>query len=92
MSTPTTRSFEYTDDEDQPAAYYNANSERDAGKLDEARETLESVIRMEGEHKRKAAGADDAGDDEEGGCRLRRDGHGRRRQYHPMIETDTCKQ
>mmetsp|Transcript_21517 Transcript_21517/g.46768 ORF Transcript_21517/g.46768 Transcript_21517/m.46768 type:complete len:601 (-) Transcript_21517:172-1974(-) len=62
------QSFEYTDDEgDQGGgdddgeialenAYYNAKSERDAGELDEARETFESVIRLEVEYNKKLAG------------------------------------
>ena len=47
------QSFEYTDDEegtarrrrwrDSARAYYNAKSERDAGELDETRETFESL-------------------------------------------------
>lgn len=58
-------SFEYTDDEDQnnddgevalENAYYNAKGERDSGDLDEARETFESVMRMEVEQNKKAAG------------------------------------
>lgn len=68
------QSFEYTDDEGEPKendgeialenAYYNAKSERDAGELDEARETFESVIRMEVEQKKKAAGVEgEAGED-----------------------------
>jgi COP9 signalosome complex subunit 2 len=65
-------SFEYTDDEDNQNndegevalenAYYNAKGERDSGDLDEARETFESVIRMEVEQNKKAAGVA-AGDD-----------------------------
>ena len=72
------QSFEYTDDEEQPDpndddgeialenAYYNAKGERDAGELDEARETFESVIRMEVEQSKKAAGvtAEDDGDED----------------------------
>lgn len=72
------QSFEYTDDEDQPAdddggialenAYYNAKGERDAGELDEARETFESVVRMEVEHNKKAAGVDTSEEEgDEGG-------------------------
>lgn len=69
-------SFEYTDDEDNQNndegevalenAYYNAKGERDAGELDEARETFESVIQMEGGQNKKAAGvATDDGDDDD---------------------------
>ena len=56
-------SFEYTDDEDNQNndegevalenAYYNAKGERDSGEIDEARETFESVIRMEVEQNKK---------------------------------------
>ena len=69
------QSFEYTDcatttaDDGEIAlenAYYNTKSERDPGELYEARETFESVVRMEVEQNKKAAGiaVDDAdGDD-----------------------------
>jgi COP9 signalosome complex subunit 2 len=73
------QSFEYTDDEDnnnQPDgeeggeialenAYYNAKGERDNDELDEARETFESVVRMEVAQNKKAAGVEEG--DEEGG-------------------------
>ncbi|KAL7494842.1 hypothetical protein ACHAWT_005717 [Skeletonema menzelii] len=59
-------SFEYTDDEDNQNndegevalenSYYNAKGERDSGEIDEARETFESVIRMEVEQNKKEAG------------------------------------
>ena len=58
-------SFEYTDDEDNQNndegevalenAYYNAKGERDSGEIEEARETFESVIRMEVEQNKKEA-------------------------------------
>lgn len=57
-------SFVYTDDEDNANnddegevalenAYYNAKGERDSGEMDEARETFESVVRMEVEMNKK---------------------------------------
>ncbi|KAL9186533.1 hypothetical protein ACHAXT_005771 [Thalassiosira profunda] len=62
------QSFEYTDDEEGGGqqdgeialenAYYNAKGERDAGELDEARATFESVVTMEVGQKKKAAGID----------------------------------
>ena len=63
------QSFDYTDDEgeNQPQedgeaalenAYYNAKSERDDDELAEARETFESVVRMEIAQNKKAAGID----------------------------------
>jgi len=63
-------SFQYTDDEgeSQPNeddgevalenAYYNAKGERDAGEMDEAKATFESVVRMETNQNKKAAGVD----------------------------------
>eukprot|EP00574_Skeletonema_japonicum_P010591 CAMPEP_0201713852 /NCGR_PEP_ID=MMETSP0593-20130828/545_1 /ASSEMBLY_ACC=CAM_ASM_000672 /TAXON_ID=267983 /ORGANISM="Skeletonema japonicum, Strain CCMP2506" /LENGTH=575 /DNA_ID=CAMNT_0048203051 /DNA_START=89 /DNA_END=1816 /DNA_ORIENTATION=- len=62
-------SFVYTDDDEDNAnndegevalenAYYNAKGERDSGELDEARETFESVVRMEVEQNKKEAGVD----------------------------------
>src|SRR5210317_2657929 len=62
-------SFEYTDDEDNADnndggevalenAYYNAKTERDNDEFDEARETFESVVTMEVEQNKKAAGVD----------------------------------
>ena len=67
------QSFEYTDDEDntnQPDgeeggeialenAYYNAKGERDNDELDVARETFESVVRMEVAQNKKAAGVEE---------------------------------
>jgi len=70
-------SFEYTDDEDNQNndegevalenAYYNAKGERDSGEIDEARETFESVVRMEVEQNKKEAGVatDDDDDDDD---------------------------
>ena len=69
-------SFEYTDDEDNNAdnnedgggevalenAYYNAKTERDNDEFDEARETFESVVTMEVEQNKKAAGVVDNDD------------------------------
>jgi COP9 signalosome complex subunit 2 len=65
-------SFEYTDDEDNADnnednggevalenAYYNAKTERDNDEFDEARETFESVVTMEVEQNKKAAGVVD---------------------------------
>lgn len=62
-------SFVYTDDEDNgnndegevalENAYYNAKGERDSGEMDEARETFESVVRMEVEQNKREAGVDD---------------------------------
>ena len=63
-------SFEYTDDEGDDNngsndndgevalenAYYNAKGERDAGELTEARETFESVVSMEVQQNKTAAG------------------------------------
>ncbi|KAL3807907.1 hypothetical protein ACHAXA_000346 [Cyclostephanos tholiformis] len=40
-------------------SYYNAKGERDAGDIDEARTTFESVIRLEVDRNRRAAGVDD---------------------------------
>ena len=67
-------SFEYTDDEDNQNndegevalenAYYNAKGERDSGEIDEARETFESVIRMEVEQNKKEAGVAAAAEEE----------------------------
>ncbi|KAK1736416.1 COP9 signalosome complex subunit 2 [Skeletonema marinoi] len=69
-------SFEYTDDEENQNneegevalenAYYNAKGERDSGEIDEARETFESVVRMEVEQNKKEAGVatDDDDDDD----------------------------
>jgi len=67
------QSFDYTDDEgeNQPQedgeaalenAYYNAKSERDDDELAEARETFESVVRMEIAQNKKAAGIDTSED------------------------------
>lgn len=39
-------------------AYYNAKGERDAGEMDEAKATFESVVRMETNQNKKAAGVD----------------------------------
>jgi len=62
-------SFVYTDDEDNANndegevalenAYYNAKGERDSGEMDEARETFESVVRMEVEQNKKEAGEEE---------------------------------
>ena len=68
-------SFEYTDDEGDnnnedggevalENAYYNAKTERDNDEFDEARETFESVVTMEVEQNKKAAGVDN--DDNDG--------------------------
>jgi len=68
------QSFDYTDDEgeNQPQedgeaalenAYYNAKSERDDDELAEARETFESVVRMEIAQNKKAAGIDTTTED-----------------------------
>ena len=67
-------SFEYTDDEDNQNndegevalenAYYNAKGERDSGEIDEARETFESVVRMEVEQNKKEAGVATYDDDD----------------------------
>jgi len=67
------QSFDYTDDEgdSQPQedgeaalenSYYNAKSERDDDELAEARETFESVVRMEIAQNKKAAGIDTSED------------------------------
>jgi COP9 signalosome complex subunit 2 len=40
-------------------SYYNAKGERDAGDIDEARATFESVIRLEVDRNRRAAGDDE---------------------------------
>ena len=46
-------------------AYYNAKGERDAGEMDEAKATFESVVRMETNQNKKAAGVDaDAAEDD----------------------------
>jgi len=68
-------SFEYTDDEDNQNndegevalenAYYNAKGERDSGEIDEARETFESVVRMEVEQNKKEAGVATYDDDDD---------------------------
>ena len=71
------QSFDYTDDEgeNQPQedgeaalenAYYNAKSERDDDELAEARETFESVVRMEIAQNKKAAGIDTTTEDNGG--------------------------
>jgi COP9 signalosome complex subunit 2 len=75
------QSFDYTDDDENPNggdgddddgeialenAYYNAKAERDAGDVEEARQTFERVIRMEVDQNKKTAGVI-AGEDDGGG-------------------------
>lgn len=68
------------DDEDGEIAlensYYNAKGERDSGDLDEARAIFESVIRLEVERNRRAAGVGGGGEEDDGGDAMDVDGGG----------------
>ena len=68
------------DDEDGEIAlensYYNAKGERDSGDLDEARAIFESVIRLEVDRNRRAAGVGGGGEEDDGGDAMDVDGGG----------------